>query len=70
MIVVEFTKDRAVATIIMAFASPHFGHQHSPHFGAPIPSELLPADDLEAWRLHARQAIYEEEVTSARQCRV
>jgi len=34
-------------------------------FGGPIPSELLPADHLDTWRLHARQTIYEEETLAA-----
>ena len=30
--------------------------------GAKVPSEMLPPEELEKWRLHARQAIYDEEV--------
>lgn len=40
-------------------------HAHQPVvlLGAKVPSEMLPPEELEKWRLHARQAIYEEEAS-------
>jgi len=39
-------------------------HQGLP-IAAPVPTELIPPEELEEWRMHARNVIYEEETEAA-----